>query len=98
MEFFQVIGKYIADSWEMLLGRSGGPMALRFILQPTMATLLAVRAGLRDAKSGHSPYLWSFFQADDAHDRHALARSGWGDIRKVFFIAIALDVIYELIV
>lgn len=98
MEFFHVIGGYIADSWEMMIGRPGGPMALRFVLQPVMATLLAIRAGRRDARSGHTPYLWSFFEAGDTHDRRAIARSGWSDIRKVFLIAIALDVAYELVV
>jgi precorrin-2 methylase len=29
MDFFHVIGKYFADSWDMLIGRSGGPLALR---------------------------------------------------------------------
>src|SRR5262249_24955113 len=97
MGFWDVIGKYIADSWDMLIGRSGGPFALRFILQPTMATIFAIRAGLRDAKAGRPPYLWSVSKAEDKYDRRALMRDGWKDIGKVFTIAIILDVIYEIV-
>ena len=35
--------------WEMLIGREHGPLAFRIIIQPLVATFLAVRAGLRDA-------------------------------------------------
>ena len=98
MGFFEVIGQHIADSWNMLIGRSGGPMALRFILQPIVASLLGIRAGRADARHGRPPYFWSIFKAGDEYDRRALLRDGWSDVGKMFSIAIALDVIYELIV
>ena len=40
--------------WEHLIGRFTGPLTFRLILQPTMATLFAVRDGLRDARTGRS--------------------------------------------
>jgi len=97
MDFWHVIGKYLADSWDMLIGRSGGPFALRFVLQPVMAIIFAIRAGLRDAKAGRPPYVWSVSKADDVYDRRALLREGWKDIGKIFTIAIILDVIYEIV-
>jgi hypothetical protein len=97
MDFFHVIGKYLADSWDMLIGRSGGPFALRFIMQPVVATLLGIRAGRQDARRGWPPYFWSIFKADDIHDRRAIMRDGWSDVWKAFSIAVALDVVYELI-
>ncbi len=100
MDFFHVIGQYIADSWNMLMGgdRAAGPFHLRLILQPVVATILGIRAGIRDARRGRPPYFWSVATAADSTDRRELIRQGWADIGKVFSIAIALDVIYELVV
>ena len=97
MEFWHVIGKYIADSWDMLIGRSGGPFALRFIMQPVMATILGIRAGRKDARHNKPPYFWSIFKAGGMYDRRAILRDGWGDVWKAFAVAIGLDVIYEII-
>jgi hypothetical protein len=98
MDFFHVIGQYLADSWHMLIGRSGGPFALRFIMQPVVATLLGIRAGRADARHGRPPYFWSIFKADDMYDRRVILRDGWSDVWKAFAVAVALDVVYELVV
>ena len=45
--------------WEQLIARPTGPMAFRFILQPIMAAIAALRDGINDAKSRRSPYFWS---------------------------------------
>ena len=45
--------------WMNLFDRVGGPMTFRIILQPAMATLLAILAGLRDAREGRPPYFWT---------------------------------------
>ena len=42
---------------ENLLGRLGGPMSFRFILQPVVASVFAIIAGLQDARLGRSAYL-----------------------------------------
>lgn len=97
MDFFQVIGDYLSDSWQMLIGRDKGPFHLRLVIQPIVATLLGVRAGLADAKAGRPQYFWSIFRTESAYDRRALLRDGWGDVKKVFLIALALDVVYELV-
>lgn len=98
MDFFHVIGDYLADSWDMMMGRSGGPFKLRLIIQPVVASLLGVRAGLADARAGRPPYFWSLFTQDSQYDRRRLLRDGWGDVKKVFLIALALDLIYEIVV
>ena len=97
MDFFHVIGQYLADSWDMIVGRGAGPFHLRLIIQPVMASLLGIRAGRRDARAGRPPYFWSVAKADDRFDRRELIRHGWADIGKVFSIAVALDIVYELI-
>ena len=45
--------------WEQLIARPTGPMAFRFILQPIMAAIAALRDGINDAKSRRSPYFWA---------------------------------------
>lgn len=82
--------------FENLAGRLTGPMALRFVLQPMIASILALRAGLRDAREGSPPYFWSV--VTDPKHRRELLRLGWKDVGKVFCLAVVLDVIYQIIV
>ena len=76
--------------------RVGGPMTFRIILQPLMATILAFRAGLKDAQTGRPPYFWTILT--DPSQRGELIREGWKSVARVFFLAIIMDVIYQLIV
>ena len=82
--------------WMNLVARVGGPMTFRIILQPAMATLLAIRAGLKDAREGRPPYLWTVLT--DPANRVDLLRQGWKAIARVFFLAVIMDVIYQWIV
>ena len=86
----------LARMWDGLVARVGGPMTFRVILQPTMATLLAVRAGLQDAREGRPPYLWTILT--DPSQRVGLIREGWKACARVFFLAIIIDLIYQWIV
>jgi hypothetical protein len=79
-----------------LSDRVGGPMTFRIILQPLMAGLFAVRAGLRDAREGRPPYFWTILT--DSSQRAALIREGWKAVVRVFILAIVMDVIYQWIV
>jgi hypothetical protein len=58
--------------WENLIGRVGGPLTLRLLIQPTVATILAIRAGLQDAREGRTPYFWSILS--NPTQRHDLLR------------------------
>jgi len=82
--------------WENLIGRSDGPMTIRLIIQPTVAIVFAVLAGLRDARNGQPPFLWAVF-SNHGH-RNELLRKGWKDVGKVFIVALILDAIYQVIV
>jgi len=90
------VDEMLARFWEHLGDRIGGPLTFRLILQPVMAGLLAVRAGLADARAGRPPYFWTIL-TDPAH-RRDLLREGWKAVAKVFILAVAIDVAYELIV
>lgn len=86
----------LAQTWDMLIGRTTGPLTPRLILQPTMAVIFAARAGLKDAREGRAPFLWSF--ATEPGHRAALMRQAWKHVRNVFFIALGLDVVYQMMV
>jgi hypothetical protein len=80
---------------EQLLGRASGPMHLRLLIQPLVATILAVRAGLRDARQGQPAFFWAVLT--NLEERKTLIQSACKDIGKVFILAMALDTIYQLI-
>lgn len=82
--------------WENLIGRLSGPMKFRLVLQPIMATVFAILAGLKDAREGRPPYLWVIF-SDPVH-RRELLKEGWKAVAKVFVIALIMDLIYQIIV
>jgi hypothetical protein len=90
------------DFWmritENLSDRVNGPMNVRFILQPIVATLIAIWSGLKDAKAGRPPYFWSliFYPYDPAR-RRAMIKEGWLSIAKLVFAALTLDLIYQFI-
>jgi hypothetical protein len=79
-----------------LAARVTGPMNFRLLLQPVMALVLAVRAGLRDARTGRAPFFWAMLRSQS--HRRELLREGWKDVGKVFLMAIAIDLIYQIAV
>jgi hypothetical protein len=80
--------------WDDLLGRIGGPLHLRVILQPVMASVLAIRAGLRKGREMKSSHCALAFHSDE---RTNLLGSGMKDIAGVLVFALILDLIYQLI-
>ena len=88
------------DQWmrfvEDLASRVSGPMKLRVILQPVMASIFAILAGLKDAKAGKPPYFWGLL-THPAH-RAEMVKDGWKSVGKVFVLAIVLDVVFQVIV
>jgi hypothetical protein len=80
-----------ARGWDNLVGRWGGPMSFRFLLQPAVAIFFAIRAGLNDARQHEQPFLG-----------YLLRRKRWPEIwkhvGKVFIVALILDSIYQAIV
>src|SRR5262245_52190819 len=44
--------------WHDLIQRPDEPMRFRFILQPVMAAIVAIRDGLKDVRAGRKPYFW----------------------------------------
>jgi hypothetical protein len=71
-------------------------MKLRLLLQPTMAAIYAIRSGLKDARDGRPAFLWTVIT--DPSSRDYLIKDGWKSVGKVFLLAMALDIVYQLIV
>jgi hypothetical protein len=90
------LGHAIARGLENFVGRADGPMSFRLIFQPAVAILLALWAGMRDAREGRPPFLWAILS--DQSCRRELMRQGWKDVGNVFIVALVLDSIYQVIV
>ena len=82
--------------WVNLIGRPSGPMSFRLVIQPIVASALAIRAGLRDAREGRPAFLGAIIK--NAESRRELCRQGFRDVRNVFALAAALDAVYQLAV
>ena len=79
--------------WKDIFERPGGPMSFRFILQPTMAALAALHDGIRDARLGRDPYLWTVLanpQKRAGRLREALIATG-----RILLLGFAMDGIYQ---
>jgi hypothetical protein len=87
---------WFAQAWSEIAARPDGPLAMRFYLQPLMASFFAVRDGLKDARSGRPAYLWAIFS--DPRHRRELIQDGWTSAGKIFILAAVLDVVYQLLV
>jgi hypothetical protein len=81
----------------MFIGeRFSGPMNFRLLLQPLVATVLAVRAGLKDARENRPPYFSTLIS--DRSQRRGLLLEGWKSVAKVFVMAVIIDLVYQYLV
>lgn len=90
-----VLVDMIGRGWDNFLARPNGSLSLRFYFQPTMASLLALRAGIQDAREGRQGYLWAVLTRSER--RLQLLHEGWRGARTPFLLAIVLDLVYQLI-
>ena len=85
---------FLSQRLAELVGRIHGPMNARIYIQTLVAIILAVRAGMRDARDENAPFFWSL--AFGAGQRRELVKNAWKDIGKVFVAALLLDVVYQI--
>lgn len=78
-----------------LLARPSGPLALRFLIQPAMSSIYAIRDGIKDARMGRSPYFWTVLT--NAHERNSRLLEGLAATAKIIVLGIILDAIYQLL-
>src|SRR5215469_6148557 len=89
-------GVTLEQFWHDLIERPDGPLRFRFVLQPLMATIVAIRDGRKDARSGRSPY----FQAvlGNPQERIGRLREGLTATARIIALGLVMDVIYQAIV
>src|SRR6516225_5707993 len=90
------MGEAFWRAWDDLFGRIDGPMSFRLIIQPVIATFLAIRAGWADAREGRPIFFWTL--ARDPAQTRVMLRNLWRIAGKVFLVALVLDAIYQIIV
>ena len=90
----QEILEFLSHGWTDLLARPRGPYGLRFVLQPLMAALLALRDGIGDARTGRSPYFWMVLH-DKGRRRERFAEALKATAR-IGALAILIDAAYQL--
>ena len=79
--------------WNDLTARPGGPMTFRFILQPTMAAIAALRDGRKDARLGRAPYFWALVH--EPEERAARLSEGVIATARIVLLGLGMDAIYQ---
>jgi len=83
--------------WDDLVEeRPDAPVRFRLFLQPLMAALVAIREGLKDARTGRSPYFWTVLR--DPRRRVRRLNEGLNGTARIILLALAMDTIYQIIV
>jgi len=77
--------------WHDLIQRPDAPMRFRFVLQPVMAAIVAIRDGLKDVRGGRQPYFWRAFGV-------ARLREGLNATARIILLGIVMDAMYQIIV
>jgi hypothetical protein len=84
----------ISRGVEQLLARASGPLQFRLVVMPTVVTLLAIRAGLSDARTGEPAFLLGIIC--DSNRRRERILAAWKDITRIFIVALVLDTAYQV--
>src|SRR4249920_2844581 len=90
------IQEILTRFWDQLIAQPSGPLAFRLILQPLMATILAVLDGMKDARVGRPPFFRTM--VNDPSQRGAYLREGLKRVSRVIIFAFVMDAIYQVIV
>jgi hypothetical protein len=79
--------------WKDIFDRPGGPMTFRFILQPCMAAIAAFADGIKDARLGRDPYLWTILT--NAQESAGRMREGLIATARIILLGLGMDAIYQ---
>src|SRR5262245_28351399 len=82
--------------WGHIIDRPGGPMTFRFVLQPTVAAIAALHDGIKDARTGRSPYFWALLTSPE--ERTSRLWEGIISTARILLLGIAMDAIYQFTV
>jgi len=88
-------GEVLTRIGQNMVDRPGGPFVFRFVLQPVMATIAALRDGVNDARTGRAPFLWTVF-TDPAKRRGRLDEALIATSR-IILLGLAIDTVYQVV-
>ena len=81
--------------WQEILERPSGPLAFRFILQPAMASFLAIRDGWHDAEMHRPPFFWAIVH--DPTSRGPRLHEGLVAVLRVLALGATMDLFYQMV-
>lgn len=85
--------------WRDILDRPGGPMTFRFILQPAMALIAALRDAVIDARLGRRPFIWALMRGvRDPQGRSGRLWEGVISTARILILGVLMDSIYQWVV
>jgi len=82
--------------WHDLVARPDAPMRFRFILQPLMVAIIAIRHGLNDARTGRSPYFWTML--GNPRGRGQRVNEGLNATARIILLGLLMDAVYQVLV
>jgi len=82
--------------WHDLAARPDAPMRFRFILQPLMVAIIAIRHGLNDARTGRSPYFWTML--GNPRGRGQRLNEGLNATARIILLGLLMDAVYQILV
>jgi hypothetical protein len=97
--WYGITAESLGRLWSDILDRPDGPMTFRFILQPAMAIIAALRDGVHDARLGRRPYLWALVHGvRDPQGRSGRLWEGIIATARTIILGVAMDTIYQWVV
>jgi hypothetical protein len=81
--------------WNDVVSRFIGPGRFRFLIQPTVAILLGVIGGKRDAAAGRPPFLYSILSGE-AGWKEAM-KDGFDTISIMLILGVLADIVFQYI-
>jgi hypothetical protein len=94
--WYGLSGEVLMRIWQNLVERPGGPMTFRFILQPIMATIAAVLAGVRDARDGRDFYFRTILR--NPQERSSRLQEGMVATARIVLLGLVMDSVYQYLV
>jgi hypothetical protein len=94
--WYGITDESLGRLWTDILDRPSGPMTFRFILQPTMAIIAALRDGFHDARLGRRPYVWALIHGvRDSGGRSGRLWEGIISTARILILGVVMDIIYQ---
>ena len=81
--------------WRNIVARPGGPMTFRFVLQPAMAAIAALRDGVADARLARTPYLSAIVLRGEG--RGSRLWEGIVSTARILILGVVMDVVYQAV-